>query len=321
MDDPLHSPKAQKPTPLGTLDFLQINLNHCRAANPEAIRYMEENSVDLALLQDVHCGGDGDLTNFSGYRYLASTLRIWSSETHVWSPTINCIFITLTAAEEEIIIGSIYIPPLIQDFDTVINECQHLITKRDQLSVEATSMHARCSGEVFIKIPEEKNLWISLHNLILFNKDNWKHAFIKKNSNGDTIAKGFPDQTIVNFSAQSHMLDWQVHNPNAHSDQKYITYSCQTTPIYTSQRRFNTKFGNFKKFTELIKAWTHKLKTFLDNIMNTDQLNSIHWILGNTIQFMCSLFRLISFRKTPSFSFWTPQYVVKETNSSLLGTH
>lgn len=40
------------------LKFIQVNLNHCKAANETLKNHLIENKIDIALLQDAHCSKD-----------------------------------------------------------------------------------------------------------------------------------------------------------------------------------------------------------------------------------------------------------------------
>lgn len=51
----------QKPQQLNSVNFLLINFNHFKAAVTVAVRFMEENFLNIALLQDTYYGGEGGI--------------------------------------------------------------------------------------------------------------------------------------------------------------------------------------------------------------------------------------------------------------------
>lgn len=72
---PLATPEDQPPL-FGAIKIIQVNLNHCKAAN-EAIRdYIKTENIDIALLQDAYCNREGALSDIPrNYAILPSNAK------------------------------------------------------------------------------------------------------------------------------------------------------------------------------------------------------------------------------------------------------
>lgn len=88
---------------LRSLKFFQINLNLCKNANENAKQCMIDKSIDMALLQNAHCGKGGKLTNFhktwpalssSNSKAHAVGQKVALVYSHSYSGT-NCAFFTV----------------------------------------------------------------------------------------------------------------------------------------------------------------------------------------------------------------------------------
>lgn len=124
---------------------------------------------EIALLQDAYTGKESDsdsseilLPDFQDCRYYTSSKN--TAHIVILNPTLitghlftgeNCVFITISTAEGEYILGNTYIRPSIEDFDEEIESWRHVITQRKHLSAAASLMPALPFGGVLMIMPEE----------------------------------------------------------------------------------------------------------------------------------------------------------------------
>lgn len=76
---------------------------------------------------------------------------------------------------------------------------------------------------------------------------------------------------------------WHSDEHNA-SDRNYIQFFFEITPLYTTKRCFNTKRGNLKKYTKIIKTQKALLNEHLKDVANTTQINKFTIKLIETVQ-------------------------------------
>lgn len=254
-------PKIPK-NPFGKLKIVHINLNHCIAANETLKDFLANVDADVALLQGAHTV-EGKLNGFpwpvfsskagSAHLVIRNTNITYS---HLYTGD-HCVFITITAKEGHLIVGTTYAAPSI-NFKDSLEEWKHLITHR---------RYFICSGDFNAQSPlwgyakenprgEVLTKHLIEHNLAIANLDNTVHTFVKTDSKGRVVAKGFPDHTLVNPLANTKIRNWHVSDVYTASDHKYIVFDFDITPEHTERRRFNTTRGNLRKFTHIIK--THK---------------------------------------------------------------
>lgn len=188
--------------PFGHLKILQVNLNHCRAAN-EALRdYMINHQIDVALLQDAHCGSDGTLSvipincaifpskDRSAHLVLQSKALGYS---HLFTGH-NCAFITIMAKEVKLIIGSTYATRRF-NFEDTLAEWQHLITQTD-FFIYGDDFNASSTLWGYTQNTGRGDSLVehlAVHNLSIGNLNISINTFVTKKRYGDIITKGFSD--------------------------------------------------------------------------------------------------------------------------------
>ena len=194
--------------------IIQVNLNHCEAAQCLLERYVQEKDCDIAVLSEPYeiknsCNWRGDTTG---------TSAIWSIKNRQISETNTekCGFVR--AVISGITIYSCYIPPRY-----TINEFENII---DNMTVDAT-------GRKDILIAGDFNAWaidwgcprtnargkILLEafaglDLVLLNSGN-QHTF-SRNGGGSIIDIAFASSNLTN------QITWQISNVYTHSDHEAI---------------------------------------------------------------------------------------------------
>lgn len=314
--------------PFGHLKFIQINLNHCKAANEALKPFMTSNRIDIALLQDAYCDREGALTgvpsNWVSFPSKKKSAHLVIQNTNLCYSHLftgdHCVFITITAKEGKLSIGSTYAAPK-TNFDDSLEEWEHLITQR-QFFI--------CGGD----FNASSTLWgytqdtirgdslvehLSINRLSIANINNTTPTFVKKDIDGNIIATGFPDHTLVNPKTEQKLRHWHVSDVHSASDHTYITFDFEITPLYTTQRRFNTTRGNYKKFTQIIKNNKPLLAQRLKDATNTTHINEVTKELIATMQTAArATFRLKNTRRTPIFSFWSSELKTKRNHLTAL---
>lgn len=86
------------------------------------------------------------------------------------------------------------------------------------------------------------------------------------------ISCGGSDHTLVNSLACSKTKDCTVHKITKHSDHRYITLDIISSPLFSFQKRLNTKRRSYSKFSKIIKYFKSLLKKQLNQVSNTEQL-------------------------------------------------
>lgn len=107
---------------IGQLKFLQSNLSHSTAANGNANQYMIDKDIDIFLLQHAHSNREGTLSIFSKNckifpsKHNSAYVAVRDTNfviIHHQITGVNSVFISVTAKESEIFIGSTMpLPPL-----------------------------------------------------------------------------------------------------------------------------------------------------------------------------------------------------------------
>lgn len=176
------------------LKFIQINLNHCRAANASLANHIKDKDIDIAHVQDTYCDKTNQPSSFH------KTWAIFPSKnhnahiiicnksliyTHLFTG-LNCIFVSITTAEGNLTVGSTYVAPK-TNFEDAIEEWEHLITDKN---------HFICGGD----FNANSELWgyqgsnvrgdqliefIIVNSLTLANDRDSRPTFVKRTSQGD----------------------------------------------------------------------------------------------------------------------------------------
>lgn len=300
------------------LSIIQINLNHCRAANILLDDHITKNKIDIALVQDAYVVGGSRASGLYGF---PSTWKIFSSKsqkahiiisntTLIYSYlfcTHEAIFINLTLKEGDLIIGSVYIPPSNDNFQEALEGWKHM---------QVPNKFFLCAGDFNANSPlwgctreDERgrimNEFLIVNQLTLTHINNEIPTFEKYNNNQTLLAKGFPDLTITNINTVNFIRNWLVLDNFNDSDHKYITYKVNFTPQKINRRRFYTTKGNFRKFQSLIKQKKQEITNRLNSINNTDQLNDFtEYFIKILYQASKSSFRLKQISKQRKYTFW-----------------
>ena len=207
------SRQQQHSRSLGEIKLLQINLNHTKKAMQAASQHIKENKIDVALLQDTYVN-----PNAQGLYDFPSAWRVFESKNknaHViisntsiianfLTSTDYAVFVSISAAEGDLIIGSFYAPTLrnqlrntgMQDpFQSMLDAWSHLAQRQDSYFLCGGDYNANSQLWGSPRTDERGQTlmdFLVTNNLLLVNLDNRIHTFRKYDGRGTLLCPGLP---------------------------------------------------------------------------------------------------------------------------------
>lgn len=253
--------------PVGGLNILQINLNHCNDANDALTIYALNNNIDIILCQDpyvsdgVASGIPSDWPIFFSDS-LNSAIIFTNRDYAVISNLVlkNAVIISLNVSGDVIYLGSQYSSPSgnidkdfvdlgthFQSFDKVLLAGDFNVPL---LELGYTRQSERT--EVLLEHLIEKDL-------IIMNDTDAPSTFVQ----GDLT--GRPDLTLGGLDICDKINNWYVDDRVfSYSDHRYIRFNLGYTAIKKMNNRYKTKNKSFKKFNGIIKDKEH---SWLQNLL------------------------------------------------------
>lgn len=214
------------------INILQINLNHCRAANTLLSKYITDKNIHIALIQDPYLH-DGRL-----YAFPINSKKYFSNNKEaviIVSRKLSCnrafvsetsVFVNISDQNNNIFtIGTQYIRPRadflqkIMEWESIIRESKYFIIGAD--------MNAQSESFGYTRESERGRILIDFmlkYDLVRMNKGN-APTF------ESSTASGQPDITIASQMALKYIENWHVTIDYTASDHNYISYQLNLKPI------------------------------------------------------------------------------------------
>lgn len=274
----LHQPPSRpghSPSPrLEKLKFLQINLNHCRAATSQLINFIIESGTQLVLFQDPYLHGEeraligipGDFSTFLSSEKSAGILisdkSLYCIETATFE---NSIFISIlasaSASGDPLFVGSLYSPPSSNLLNDLTPWLSTFANKTCLIGGDFNGSH-RLWG--YSRNNDRGNLIVDLANIYDISIAN-NPGDLPTYFNPGSGLEGRPDLTLLTQTA-AHLLDnWSVQPTESCSDHRYITYEFICSPRRKITQRYKSKFFRGAKLARDLKSLVASLRSQLQS--------------------------------------------------------
>lgn len=296
-----------------TLNCLQINLNHTRAATVNAANFVKEKGFQLVFLQDPLVYNDR-LPGFPNYwrSYSSQNGQAWLVVTdHNLPITLlkklhSSVFVRIETSPP-LIMGSQYVSPvadIIQAFDE-----WKFILQDNQFSacnfLLAGDFNARSPIWGYSYEDDRGNFVIETcisNDFSILNSADDPPTFNYLNR------RGWPDLTFIKFRDPLRILDWRVREDFTGSDHNFISFSITSKISRLHSNRYKTKYGNHSKFSRLFGSRARLLLDNLAKVSNAFELDSFTNSLISDIQECCNLtYKKKNFNPSKGFQWWTPE--------------
>ncbi|XP_035213349.1 uncharacterized protein LOC118187268 [Stegodyphus dumicola] len=278
------------------IKFLQINLQHARAAVAQSIQYALDNSIDIIIAQEPYTR-NGAAVGFP----IQWTVIQKPSQEHPpraiivccnpeWSPTVAAleqdnVAILLEVLSMSLIVTSNYSPPT-ADIGTTTGFLNRIIYQHrlpDMIIAGDFNAHNTAWG---YRATDSKGQamedFISSNNLVLQNTTEAPPSFDR------VFAQGWPDLTLTTPHTAPFLQDWKVVDEESLSDHKYITFTLAKHTIVSKIRRYNLPGRKIKTFAKKIKEQLIFLEPTLQPLTTADELEDFTTKLQTSIQNICN---------------------------------
>lgn len=122
-----------------------------------------------------------------------------------------------------------------------------------------------------------------------------------------TISKGWPDVSLSSMQLFDKISDWSVKNEMDFADHRLITIVLTEKTEKIPQRRYRTKYANFKKFIKEYKEMIKQNEITFTKINTMEDLEKEYRKFEQGIQTVAeNTLKKKNFYYTPSLKWWTP---------------
>lgn len=296
---------------MDSLNFIQINLQHSRAATETVMGLANQHKIEVMLLQDFyHQNNKVHAVPSSGWQVfmsanLTAAIIVTNRDLQVVlsDRDANSVFINVTIAQGCLTIGSIYSMPrssLLEDMDwlDIFSPLHNIIVGAD--------LNAKLALLGYNREDERGRLltYLILSNkLTLINDIEAPSTFVGEI---DRPCSSSPDVTLCTEDISSNITSWYIDLINqSMSDHRYIRFSLDLKPEILTLNRFKTKFTTFKKFNKLFGNSQSDLMEKLEKVMNKTQMDTWLENFNSVITETCQ--KTLKTKKCklyPTFKWW-----------------
>lgn len=308
-----------------SLNFIQINLQHSRAATETVMGLVNQHKIEVMLLQDfyhqnnkVHAVPSSGWQVFTSANLTAAIIVTNRNLQVVLSyRDANSVFINVTTAQGCLTIGSIYSMPrsnLLEDMNwlDIFSPLHNIIVGAD--------LNAKLALLGYNREDERGRLltYLILSNkLTLINDIEAPSTFIGEI---DRPCSSSPDVTLCTEDISSNITSWYVNLINqSMSDHRYIRFSLNLKPEILTLNRFKTKFTTFKKFNKIFGNLQSDLMERLEKVTNITQmdiwLENFNSVITETCQ---KTLKIKKCKLYPTFKWWNDSLKIQRNKIAAL---
>lgn len=297
------------------LKLIQVNLQGSRAATALAAVNFSKWTKDIALIQDYY-SHDNKIPSFPRSWVTIESEKKSAAIVIINSklqPTVihvdkHFVIIQIESMEEVIQLASVYAAP-----SQNLSEILHKLQEANNVDFDNIVIGGDFNGKSFLwgyDQEDERGCQIldftSAKQMSILNTPDCIPTFETMRS------KGRPDLTIISNFLQHKVLDWDVLPDISLSDHKYISTDLGVATNTHENKRFKTKFGNFKKFRKVLPVVLDGLEDMLGEINSPESLDNFTRLLQDRIFQACEkTFRIKKGPCTKTFKWFTKELAIK----------
>lgn len=308
------------------LKCIQINLCRSKYATTHLINFMDKLNITIAFIQEPYVLKGRVCTLSSNYEsfFTNSASEIPKSAIllrkssfialNINSYSNECLtFVSISFKNKKILLISAYMPPTI-DISVQLNHIKRAVDKlKPKYFIISTDSNAR-SQHWFDHKNNSRGQQMSefiIHNKLIVLNNNRNSPTFDSHQGKSSI-----DLTLINENMINFIKDWNLLEINSMSDHKYITFrinDCMPDIAYKTTLKYNTKAGDWSSFLDAIRLLINELKSRIENITNTADLEDIVICFTNKLNQFCEQHfpEIKSNANKKSNKWWTRELTIK----------